>query len=464
MMMPKINSFNQHLRHLDWWITLIMAAEICIVLLFYYHGYQSIVKENTVQMMTIATESLGNMIENELARPIAGLQVISGDTRLQNSLAAGADAQALQALLTPLGQRQGFQGFQYIPANQAQTATLGPVPPPASLSQAQHQLLVDHTKTMALTSADDGYIWMTCPIKAGDLTTIGVLSAAWPTGDLTEKLQAALKDGTQALLLDQNGQSILFTSAAVPAWLPQDITADKAVYWQSHDQLKHCLIVQPLPFSGWSLVLDKDVTPLHQAFMERMLRDLTLLALVLILAALLILRLIQKERSKLESLFYNDPSMELYGRYGYYQRLKQEISAGEPLLVFMMTVEPSWGQDDCSLAYSEEILHKIALQTQQALGPAAILARWNADRFSGFLPTSEENIWRIRRLSRQLSEALGPDGPQLDITVGYTKTHPDDLPQDVIQRAVNALEHSRRQKTWPREVPSISCALQERKG
>lgn len=231
--------------------------------------------------------------------------------------------------------------------------------------------------------------------------------------------------------------------------LAERITASQdelQITWLSRGNLRSCVISRYIENLDWYLVVEKDTSDLYLSFQRMFLQNLLVAAVVLVVLLTLSALGVRTYQRLLYDHARIDGLTGLHDRQYFleqFSRRRRRWLRREAAFFLLDVDRFKTVNDTYGHLMGNTVLSAIGgLLREEAAQGLAI--RWGGDEFAGILPIPRaEALALLERVCARLGQIEFGEGVAITLSIGITCMRPEDTPQDLLERADQALYESK---------------------
>lgn len=220
------------------------------------------------------------------------------------------------------------------------------------------------------------------------------------------------------------------------------------ITWLSQQNLRSCVISRYIENLDWYLVVEKDTGDLYRSFQSMFLQNLLVAAVVLVVLLTLSTLGVRTYQRVLYDRARVDELTGLHDRQYFLEQFprRRRLWLRQGASFFLLDVDRFKAVNDtCGHLMGNTVLSAIGglLREEAAQG---VVIRWGGDEFAGILPLPRAEILAcLERVRARLAQTEFGMGVEVTLSIGITCMRPGDAPQDLLERADQALYTSKNQ-------------------
>lgn len=444
-----------------------------------YTTFKTILEDDIENISKLTSSTIYAEIDNELTKPIFVSQTMANDTFLKTWLyeekILGSDPQhtdILTAYLSTLQQKYNYDSVFLISSHTNiyyHYHGINKIVSPDNAHDVWYYTFLAENQVYDLNvdvdeaNQNELTVFVDCRIEDERGNLLGVVGVGVKMNELQQilghyeknyDLQATLinKDGLVQVHTDteQIEKTILFSAHPYMQPYQSDILENKQsmeVYWLTEENTKDCLITRYIDNLDWYLIVQKNTEAIAEHFHKQFYNDFLIVSFILILLLCLSTLTISRFNKIILHLANTDKLTGLPNLTSFRNLYLSRPNHQSQQTLFIFDIDNfKLINDTLGHLTGNTVLLQIGQLAKSIVAEHGLVARFGGDEFIGILwANNPETIGLLHHLLEEANKILLQYQPSVTISIGVVFIQPDDILEDVMQDADNALYSSKKQ-------------------
>ncbi len=443
---------------------IIVVGFVCITLIN-ESTYGEVIRDDIRNISRLTSLNIYAKIDNELTKPIFVSLTMANDSFLKGWLREEGTPEGrverLRCYLRDLERKYGYNSVFLISAKTNYYYHYKGIHKRISPDNAHDVWYYNFLKTgkpyaldVDTDEADHNIltVFVDCRIEDENGELMGVVGVGVKMDTLQQLLERFEKEfSLTAFLVDTRGEVQVHTDDAnirrkslfdlLPVEPMRETIFNRAKMesvWYRYDDRENCLVTRYIPDLHWYLIVEKDTSIIKRSFLSQLWKDIIVVSVIILLIIILIAMIIVRYNRRMTRLATTDDLTGLINRERFNAILNRK--KGESPVVFMFDVDNFKSINDThGHLRGNEVLADVARKARDIVGDAGTVARWGGDEFIGLIDRDAD----AEALLSGLLSAIRDRENGITISLGATRTRPDDTLDVILMRADDAMYASK---------------------